>query len=1147
MNTAPFSNAPHPSKPIPVSPFQNHMISECLSSPTGSGVYVEQIIIDIEQPIDFDRFSRTWLRIIQHHKTLRLGFSQRGPNQLEQYIFTLEELNIEQNDWSRKSRQAANEFLNMFIQADRRLGFSPFSPPLFRIALLKLEESRYTVVFSFFSAIVDKEELILILKDLFSAYGRAQYKLSQPISPSQSHPETQHSKVPAQAFWERLFKSVREPVIFPFISSDPKPIHKDQRKRKDASLTTQRQTCVISMDQTRRLSTFCKKYNTDLKFLLMGAFAIILSHYSQKNEIVLCIQLESEKISLNPESENRANMLPAKFFIDPEEKLSQFLHGVHKSWHETEAFKQADLSDIRTRFRGQGDADLLDIAFSFQRQCLASKIAPYIAEISCKRISILNRTPFSLFLDICGTDTLSVTLQYDRRRFDEKAIKGILNHLTCLLDNVAENLNPTLSEIPILTDQEKNKIAQQLNPYPIPQRPDSCLHHLFEIQASANRYSIALSTDSVQMTYGELNDRANQIAHYLIHLGATPGCRLMLILESSLTLIPMQLGALKAGCIVMPVSADKMSQDLGQLCETLLPDMVITSKKWSARLPISEEKIFLTEPSEKEINRLPKTPPGITVSPDNVAYIIPVLDDAKIPIGIMLAHYSLVSYTRSAIDIYDVLPTDRILITKAVGTTTSTTQIYLGLLSGAMLTMGPWDSQPPPLTLMDFCRTKGVTILDLHKSLWLRLTKEQSLPIPDTVKLFVINDIRQEAETLEQWKKSIPATVRTISTYGSAQTTGPAFWSDQSENIDRTPDQVSLGNPFPGVCLTLVNRFRQPALPNTTGELYLGGVQVAIAYFNNPKKTREHFQEIDFLGHSVCFFKTGTYATHTPESGLIYHSKLVSQDSTQRPKRIGAIEKSIQPPIILIGNSVQAAQSYKKATRSGPPFFHAPIFVHFYDAEGQNSLNLDIPNIAAKCINDIRKSYPEGPYILIGECQNAVVAHEAAIQSKRMGIDISLLIVIDENWQAQKVTPSLSAEQNFFQKQRAEIKAHGIGHLFSKLNKRMHHEWFKVYSSFDGIREKLCNRLGLPVPETIQHRTMEKVYYQACEKHPYSPPPYDGRVLLLYSKDWERKFRPQLSQYYTGEIRKASLPIAHSHWFRPEQVQFILKEIRHYA
>jgi hypothetical protein len=253
-----------------------------------------------------------------------------------------------------------------------------------------------------------------------------------------------------------------------------------------------------------------------------------------------------------------------------------------------------------------------------------------------------------------------------------------------------------------------------------------------------------------------------------------------------------------------------------------------------------------------------------------------------------------------------------------------------------------------------------------------------------------------------------------------------------------------------------------------------------------------------------------------------------------------------KPLLILVGNSARAAQSYKKADRLGYDFFHAPIFIHFYDPDGRHSTDLDIPGIAEKCIQDIRKNHPQGPYILIGECQNAVVAHEIAVQFKRMGMDLPLLIVIDENWQA--VPDARRTEpQSFFQKQIRELKAKGMGYLFFKLKKRLNHLRVKAVSSLDGLREKWSIITGQPVPASIQYRAMEKIYYKACEKHPYSPPPYEGPVLLLYSKGWEKQFRPQLNRYYTGPTRKVSLAICHSDWFRPQQIQFILKEILHHG
>ena len=183
----------------------------------------------------------------------------------------------------------------------------------------------------------------------------------------------------------------------------------------------------------------------------------------------------------------------------------------------------------------------------------------------------------------------------------------------------------------------------------------------------------------------------------------------------------------------------------------------------------------------------------------------------------------------------------------------------------------------------------------------------------------------------------------------------------------------------------------------------------------------------------------------------------------------------------------------------------------------------------------------------MGECQNAVVAHEIAVQFKNMGIEVPLLIVIDENWRARSRDSEHPMKQTFFRKQITELKANGIEYFYSKLKKRWRLGWHKTISSLDRLREKWHIIAGLPVPESIQYRTMEKIYYMACEKSPYSPPRYSGQVLLLYSKGWEKQFRPQLSQCYTGVIHRESLPISHSDWFKPKQIRFILKEILQYA
>ena len=269
----------------------------------------------------------------------------------------------------------------------------------------------------------------------------------------------------------------------------------------------------------------------------------------------------------------------------------------------------------------------------------------------------------------------------------------------------------------------------------------------------------------------------------------------------------------------------------------------------------------------------------------------------------------------------------------------------------------------------------------------------------------------------------------------------------------------------------------------------------------------------------------------------------LSQVNTQRL----ISNKGNQTPIILIGNSVGSAQAYKKANLKGHPFYHAPIFIHFYDIEKDKPHLLDVWQLAQKCIKDITHFFPSGPYIIMGECLNSIVAHEVVCQFTNMNKEVELLVIIDDNWE-KKETASVKEKQtdrmsSFVLKQINEMNELGVEHIFKKIISRLKNKIFYYYTSLDNIKERLYIALGKPVPEAIQFRTMENVFYEACASNPYMPIPYYGRVLLFYSKNWVEKYSPKLGTYYKGEVKKINLVTSHSEWFKPAQIKTIIKEI----
>ena len=258
-------------------------------------------------------------------------------------------------------------------------------------------------------------------------------------------------------------------------------------------------------------------------------------------------------------------------------------------------------------------------------------------------------------------------------------------------------------------------------------------------------------------------------------------------------------------------------------------------------------------------------------------------------------------------------------------------------------------------------------------------------------------------------------------------------------------------------------------------------------------------------------------------------------------------KKGKKTPIILIGNSVGAVQAYKKADLKGHPFYHVPIFIHFYTTEKNKALSLDICQLAQKCINDINLVFPSGPYIIMGRCANATVAHEVASQLTNMNKEVELLIIIDENWD-KKEKISVASKQtkgmlSFVKKQINEMNELGIEHIFKKVISRIKNTIFYYYTSLDTIKERLYIKLGKPVPEAIQFRLTENIFYEACESNPYTPMPYYGRVLLFDSKNWVEKYSPKLRTFYKGEVKVIDVDTDHSGWFKPDRIKMIIKEI----
>ncbi|MBU0972680.1 MAG: amino acid adenylation domain-containing protein [Proteobacteria bacterium] len=864
---------------FPLSPMQHGMLMETLRAPQGAGCYVEQILFSMDQEIDFQRFTRAWERIIAHHDILRLGFTWKGLDYPEQCIAPIKPLKIEYNDWSSINASEKKEYLDMFLKADRRLGFPLYKPPAFRVALFKTNARRYTCIWSFHHCIADGRSMVFILRDLFLAYQNPAIDLA----PAGSFKHyilwlTRQKQTMAKKFWAQYLKGFNKPLVFPF-RMQKKLLARKRRQQHAIPLATGLHEAPISPITARKLKEMCQENDITLNSFLMGAWAILLSHYTGNTDILFgaTISVRNFEQSRDDKTGMYINTVPVRIRIQPDQPLIDFVSGIRKQWQDIRKNEHLSLTDIHALSPIQGTLPLSEIYFSYDYHSLDAALSQYKGAISCSRISLFERTPAAIFLAVQGTDDMVVSIEYDQRKFNAQTTRQILDHFAVFLKSASENPGACLMELPILTETEKTGIAEKLNTLQRHLKPRSCIHHLFEIQASINRKAPAVTDGQQTLSYEQLNAFANQIALFLITKGGGPEKKVLLLLEQNTNLIAVLLGVLKSGCCYIPLDITYPKERTRQILKDAGPDIIITTDPNLNKLGNTTAQIVLMDRDLLEIKQMATLNPSTQVTPDNMAYIIYTSGSTGVPKGVIIEHSALVSFTRAATDTYDIGPSDRVLQFASISFDASAEEIYPTLFSGATLVIKPRELVQTPAQFFDFCRIHQLTVIDLPTAYWHMIADQiHTLAIPDQLRLVIIGGEEANLNKVRHWQAHIADDIRLVNTYGPTETTVAITFADLSHN-NLEAGQVPIGIPFPRVSLCILNHFNQPAPPGIRGELYIGGPQIARGYLNRDAQTRKAFVTIDALPNKDRFFKTGDHATMLSSGQVIFLGRIDRQ------------------------------------------------------------------------------------------------------------------------------------------------------------------------------------------------------------------------------------------------------------------------------
>ncbi|MGQ0809754.1 MAG: amino acid adenylation domain-containing protein [Nitrospiraceae bacterium] len=454
---------------------------------------------------------------------------------------------------------------------------------------------------------------------------------------------------------------------------------------------------------------------------------------------------------------------------------------------------------------------------------------------------------FDLTIEMSETGgALEGCFEYNADLFDAETIERMQEHFHVLLKGIVEQPGQPLSELPLMTADERRQVLVAWNDTRTKYSDTRCLHELFDAQVARAPEAVAVMHEERRLTYRELQRRANQLGHRLRKCGVGPDVLVGLCVERSVDLIVGLLGILKAGGAYVPLDPEYPKKRLTAMLEDARAPILVTQQHLNARLPDHDAQTIYLETSSSTIVQVDEECSASGVTSGNLAYVIYTSGSTGKPKGVMVEHRSVVNYAEAMATQVHLVPGDRTLQLASISFDTAAEEIFPCLMRGATLVLRTSAMLDSMSGFLQKCREWQVTVLDLPTAYWHQLATHlhaERLGLPPDVHSVVIGGERALRQPLVAWRQHVGHRVKLFNTYGPTEVTVAATMCDltEPETDLNSVREVPIGRAIQNVQVYVLDPHLQPVPIGTPGELFVAGVGLARGYFKLPDLTAERF------------------------------------------------------------------------------------------------------------------------------------------------------------------------------------------------------------------------------------------------------------------------------------------------------------------
>ncbi|NML39910.1 non-ribosomal peptide synthase/polyketide synthase [Chitinophaga sp. G-6-1-13] len=876
-----------------------------------SNAYMEQFTSDLLN-LNEAAFIQSWNLLLQRHTALRSGFHADEFSIPVQGVYQDVQLPVVLQDYRGLTPEEQQEDLAAFLEADRKRGFDFSHPPLMRLALIRLEDNRHRMVWTSHHILFDGWSLPLILEDLLRIYEAVVKQAPLPAFTEDRYENyvrylERQDKEQEEAFWRNYIKDATDATLLPFIGA---------AEARNAGVGSYRQE-LLELDEaaTRNINRFAHRHRITPNTIIQGVWSYLLYRYTGRREVTFGITVSGRPEGL-PGVEQAVGMyintLPLCAVIDPAKPVTGWLQELQASQLQCREYQYTPLDDMQ-RWTGI-TGDWFDSLLVYENYPVSKMMAAQEGALGVENIVVHEQTNLPLEILAAVSDTIRITLRYNADLLADTYIAAIRGHFEEVLLQMTANDNIQLHQLDILTAAERILLTETLNSRKVAFPQEKTAVSIIRERADMMPDATAIIFEGTELTYRMLEERSNQVAHYLQSLGVKKDMPVPICIERSPEMVVGILGILKAGGAYVPVDTAYPAERIAFLLEDVEATVVLSSLLLKEKITaITNARVIALDDRREEIFRQPVAGSLLLPSPADLAYIIYTSGSTGKPKGVLIEHRGMLNHLYAKVNDLRLDHRAVIAFTASYTFDISVWQMMAALLCGGTTIIYSEETILEPEQLMRAVDRQQVTILELVPS-YLATVLQENIPVKlDDLEFLLVTGEAVSQQVLAQWfmhahYNRIPV----VNAYGPTEASDDICHYIMYE----TPAQsnIPLGYPIQNLNIYVVNEAMQLCPPGVPGEVCVSGVGVGRGYLKRPELTAEKFITDPFItGMAVRMYRTGDLGRWLPDGTVEYLGRMDDQVKVRGFRvELGEIEHALQ-----LHEQIQQAVVVARADRKG--------------------------------------------------------------------------------------------------------------------------------------------------------------------------------------------------------------------------------------